>query len=229
MNPSLLRTSGSQTRRQAGFTLIEILMALLLIAILATIVIIAINPAKQFAQARNTQRTSNVESILNAVGQRIADAEIERVDAELRCQHVQHLFLRHHRLRHAEAAEGAGRRAVGEEGFAQLAGGDFRQHLAQTTTRFGGDAGGGDRDDANGQGERAPGEWAQACMRCVERPSPNYNARQAPVTMIVLHYTGMETGAAAVARTEPSAAMTATTTNVTFASGACMFFSSFAT
>ncbi|MBB5708895.1 N-acetylmuramoyl-L-alanine amidase [Sphingomonas xinjiangensis] len=33
-----------------------------------------------------------------------------------------------------------------------------------------------------------------------EAPSPNFDARLLPVTMIVLHYTGMESGAAAVAR-----------------------------
>jgi len=56
-----------------GFTLIEILVVIGIIAILAAVVIIAINPARQFAQARNAQRESNIESILNAIGQNLAD------------------------------------------------------------------------------------------------------------------------------------------------------------
>ena len=59
--------------KKSGFTLIEILVVIGLVAILATIVLIAINPARQFAQGRNSQRTSNVNAILNAIGQRIAD------------------------------------------------------------------------------------------------------------------------------------------------------------
>lgn len=60
-------------QKQEGFTLIEILVVIGLIAILAAIVIIAINPARQFAQGRNTTRHSNVLAILNAIGQRSAD------------------------------------------------------------------------------------------------------------------------------------------------------------
>lgn len=62
-----------QKNKKSGFTLIEILIVVGIIAILSGVVIIAINPAKQFAQARNTQRQAGVNAILNAVGQRIAD------------------------------------------------------------------------------------------------------------------------------------------------------------
>jgi prepilin-type N-terminal cleavage/methylation domain-containing protein len=56
-----------------GFTLIEILIVISLIAILATVVLIAINPGKQFAQARNSQRLSNINALLNAINQNMAD------------------------------------------------------------------------------------------------------------------------------------------------------------
>jgi type IV pilus assembly protein PilA len=44
-----------------------------IIAVLAAIVLIAINPARQFAQARNAQRSSDTNALLNAYGQQLAD------------------------------------------------------------------------------------------------------------------------------------------------------------
>lgn len=65
--------NGRDRQRERGFTLIEILLVMGIIAILAAVVIVAINPARQFAQARNSQRTSNVFSILNAISQNMSD------------------------------------------------------------------------------------------------------------------------------------------------------------
>lgn len=52
-----------------GFTLLEILLVVAAIAILAGIVILALNPSKQLADTRNAQRWSDVNTILNAVYQ----------------------------------------------------------------------------------------------------------------------------------------------------------------
>lgn len=59
--------------RQSGFTLLEILLVVAAIAILAGIVILAINPGKQIADTQNSQRWADVNTILNAVYQYAID------------------------------------------------------------------------------------------------------------------------------------------------------------
>lgn len=66
-----MRNASFQARR--GFTLIELLLVIGIIAILASIVIVAINPTKQLGDARDAQRRSDVNTILNAVYQYAID------------------------------------------------------------------------------------------------------------------------------------------------------------
>lgn len=60
-------------RVKGGFTLIEVLLVVAIIAILAGIVILAINPGKQLADSRNSQRQADVNTIVNAVYQYSVD------------------------------------------------------------------------------------------------------------------------------------------------------------
>ena len=60
-------------KNRKGFTLIELIVTIGVLAILLTTVLIAINPARQFAQADNTKRRSDVNAILNAISQYRSD------------------------------------------------------------------------------------------------------------------------------------------------------------
>ncbi len=59
--------------RDSGFTLIEIIIALAIVGILFGMSIFLLNPAQRLAETRNDQRTLNINVILNAIGQNIAN------------------------------------------------------------------------------------------------------------------------------------------------------------
>jgi len=65
----MLSLNALKIKTQRGFTLLEVLLVVAVIAILAGIVIIAINPGKNVGDARNSQRQADVNTILNAVYQ----------------------------------------------------------------------------------------------------------------------------------------------------------------
>ena len=56
-----------------GFTLIEILLSITLMGMMATTVIVALNPAKQLSNARNAQRKSDIVNILAALNQYVIE------------------------------------------------------------------------------------------------------------------------------------------------------------
>jgi len=59
--------------KKTGFTLIELLIVIGILAILMGAVVVAINPGRQFAQARNAQRWAHINSISTAVYQNAVD------------------------------------------------------------------------------------------------------------------------------------------------------------
>jgi len=52
-----------------GFTLIELLIVIGIIAILAGIVLVAVNPAQQFGKANDSERKSEIGTVLSAIYQ----------------------------------------------------------------------------------------------------------------------------------------------------------------
>ncbi|HSW97418.1 MAG TPA: type II secretion system protein [Candidatus Saccharimonadales bacterium] len=63
----------AQQNNQKGFTLIELLVVIGILAVLMGIVLVAINPSRQFNQANDARRANDARQLLNAIGAYAAD------------------------------------------------------------------------------------------------------------------------------------------------------------
>ncbi len=63
----------SPRKKTLGFTLIEILVVIGVLTVILAIVLIAINPLRQLAETRDTERRSGAKAILDAVYQHLAE------------------------------------------------------------------------------------------------------------------------------------------------------------
>jgi len=69
-----------RTLRRTGFTLIEVVITLALVAILTSVYILVANPAGQLAGSRNNRRTADLQDIALAIRANIADTGTEQIN-----------------------------------------------------------------------------------------------------------------------------------------------------
>ncbi len=67
-----MRTYNIKNKKQ-GFTLVEVMLVIGLIGILAGMIIVAINPVRQFKVARDTERQTHILAIMNAVNANMSE------------------------------------------------------------------------------------------------------------------------------------------------------------
>ena len=83
-------------KKKSGFTLIELMVSMSIIAIIVGVYLVAANPAGQLASARNTKRTSDLQTILLAIRQNIADQSNEQFSCAASHPHIDHAYDERH-------------------------------------------------------------------------------------------------------------------------------------
>lgn len=63
----------SNVKHNSGFTLVELLVTIGILSILSGIVLIAVNPGKHYADARNTRRWNDVNTLITTIHECIVD------------------------------------------------------------------------------------------------------------------------------------------------------------
>lgn len=67
------KQKNKKTKKRAGFTLLEVVLVVTILAVLSAGLVLTLNPSVRFAKSRNNKREADVSMFLNAIGRRIAD------------------------------------------------------------------------------------------------------------------------------------------------------------
>ena len=67
-------------KNKKGFTLVELMIVIAILAILAAVVIFALNPAELFRRARDSQRMSDLRVLSSALSYYLADVTTPVLD-----------------------------------------------------------------------------------------------------------------------------------------------------
>lgn len=82
LTPRRTRLRRNLVNVNKGFTLIELLIVVAIIGVLATSLIVAVNPQRQLAKARDTERETDLVAILGAVYQYTSEHNGELPDTD---------------------------------------------------------------------------------------------------------------------------------------------------